>query len=553
VVQRPPQTREENRARIRFWIPEQVLNPAKEDAVTGNARFDVVLVGAGPAGCVLASRLTEDPGRTVALLEAGPDYGPDPDAWPAELRNATWIWPDSHPWGYLHAGRPADRPLPLPRARVVGGSSAINACAWLRGSAADYDEWGALGNPGWGWADLLPSFRRAEADPLGGPLHGSDGPVPVFRLAEADLSPVDRALVAAAEVLGFPRVADFNGAPAQRPGVGPMPKNVAGGVRMNGAFTYLAPARSRPNLTLIPDTLVDRVCVEDGHAVGVRTADGREVRGREVVLCAGAYGSPAVLLRSGIGPAADLRGLGIPVALDRPGVGAHLLDHPLLGFVNGMTAGAYAYAIKTDRAPAALALFPTLIKARSRRAAAEIDLHVYHACFPDAERGRWALLLLLSLQFATSRGRVRLTSPDPAAMLDIDHGHLADPADLEAACDGIELVARLVAAEPLVALVDPVPGQVPDWRERDGLRAWVREHARTTYHPSSTCRMGPAADPGAVVDHEGRVHGIAGLRVADAAIFPTGPRANLHCTVVAVAEKLADAIRCDDAPHHPLA
>jgi choline dehydrogenase len=514
-------------------------------------QFDVVLVGAGPAGCVLANRLTEDAGRTVALLEAGPDYGPDQAAWPAELRDATWIWPDSHSWGYFHAGRPADRPFPLPRARVVGATSAINGCAWLRGSAADYDGWAALGNPGWAFADLLPYFRRAEADPIGGPLHGSEGPVPVFRLADAALSPVDRAVVAAAEALGFPRVVDFNGTPVQRPGVGPIPRNVAGGVRMNGSFTYLAPARPRPNLTLVPDALVDRLRVEEGRVAGVRLADGREVRGREVVLCAGAYGSPAILLRSGIGPAADLRALGIPIVADRPGVGAHLLDHPIFGFANGMNAGAYSYAIKADRAAPRQVFIPTLVKARSRRAVEEIDLHVYHACFPDAGQGRWALVLLLSLQFATSRGQVRLTSPDPAATLTIDHAHLAEEADLEAACDGLELVARLVAAEPLAALLDPVPGQVPDWRDHDELRAWARDHVRTTYHPSGTCRMGPAADREAVVDHEGRVHGFAGLRIADASIFPTGPRANLHCTVVAVAENLADAIRRDGAPSRP--
>ena len=319
--------------------------------MANDGRFDLVVVGAGPAGCVLARRLTEDPGRTVALLEAGPDYGPDPIAWPADLRDPRNIFPDSHPWGYVHAGRPADRPLPLPRARVVGGSSTINACVWVRGSAADYDGWAALGNPGWSFADLLPYFRRAETDPLGGPFHGTDGPVPVFRVAEADLSPVDRALVAAAEALGFPRLADLNGEAAQRPGVGPTPKNIAGGMRMNAAFTYLAPARRRPNLTLVPDALVDRVCVEDGRATGVRTADGREVRGRQIVLCAGAYGSPAILLRSGIGPAADLRDLGIPVVADRPGVGAHLLDHPNIILADGDDFA--AYVVRPEYVPAA--------------------------------------------------------------------------------------------------------------------------------------------------------------------------------------------------------
>ena len=505
--------------------------------------FDVVIVGAGPAGCVLALRLTEDPARTVALIEAGPDYGPDPGAWPADLRDPMEIWPDSHPWGYLHGGRAADRPLSLPRARVVGGSSTINACLWLRGSAVDYDGWVTLGNPGWSFAELLRYFKRAEADPLGGPMHGTAGPVPVFRTAEAALSPIDRAIVAAAEALGFPRVDDFNGSPRQYPGVGPMPKNVTGGMRMNAAFTYLAPARRRPNLTLIADALIDRVGIEAGRVTGVRTADGRRIRGRQVVLCAGAYGSPAILLRSGIGPAEDLRELGVPVVLDRPGVGGHLLDHPRVVFAKQDEGE--SFLVNPAYAPAAPSFIPTLIKARSKQVADEIDLHVYHGHNLDEEQGNWAVWFAISLAYARSQGRVRLTSPDPAATLDIDHGYLTDPADLEALCDGAELVARLTATESLSAAVTPVPGQVPDWRDRDELRAWVSDRVATTFHPSSTCRMGPATDPAAVVDHAGRVHGVAGLRVVDASIFPTGPHANLHCTVVATAEKLADAIRDD--------
>lgn len=515
--------------------------------MAGGGSFDVVIVGAGPAGCVLARRLTEDPGRTVALLEAGPDYGPDPDAWPADLRDPAAIRADSHPWGYLHTGRPPDRPLPLPRSKVVGGSSTVNACVWLRGSAADYDDWAALGNPGWSFAELLPFFQRAEADPLGGPLHGSDGPVPVFRVAEADLSPVDRAFVAAAEALGFPRFADLNGDAAQHPGVGPTPKNVADGVRMNAAFPYLAPARQRPNLTLIADVLVDRVCTAEGRVTGVLTADGREVRGRQVVLCAGAYGSPAILLRSGIGPAAELRAMDIPLVADRPGVGAHLLDHPSLYFaaVDGGSTAPSAYAIRPEYAPAAPAVVPLLIKARSRQATEEIDLHITYGYERDEARGGWGAFFIVCLELARSMGRVRLSSPDPAATLTIDHGYFTDPVDLEALCDGVELAARLLATPPLATVVEPVLGLVPAWHGRDELRAWVRDHVMTTFHPSSTCRMGPAADPGAVVDHAGRVYGVAGLRVADAAIFPSGPRANLHCTVVAVAEKLADAIRGD--------
>ena len=487
-----------------------------------DGRFDIVVVGAGPAGCVLARRLTEDRERTVAFLEAGPDYGADPHAWPAEMREASSFAIESHSWGYINAGRPPGRPLALPRARVVGGSSTINSCVWMRGSAADYDGWAAAGNPGWAFADLLPYFRRAEADPLGGPLHGTDGPVPVFRETETNLSPVDRAFVAAAESLGFPRVADFNGDPVQRPGVGPTPQNVAGGMRMHAAVTYLAPARSRPNLTLFADALVDRVCVEDGRATGVRTADGREVRGRQVVLCAGAYGSPAILLRSGIGPAADLTELGLPIVADRPGVGAHLLDHPAVAFANGNDFT--AYWVNPEHTAAAPAQISTLLKARSDQAAAEIDLYVVHGQFRNEERKRWVAWFNLDLEVAPSPGRVRLTSPDPEATLDIDHAHVSDPAELEALCDGMELIRRLVATRPLADAIDPMPGKVPEWHGRDELRAWVRGRVTTTFHPSSTCRMGPAADPEAVVDHLGRVHGVAGMRVVDASVFPAIPR-----------------------------
>jgi choline dehydrogenase len=423
----------------------------------------------------------------------------------------------------------------------VGGSSTVNACYWLRGSAADYDGWAALGNPGWSFADLLPHFRGAEADPLGGPLHGTDGPVPVFRAAEADLTTVDRAFLAAARALGVGDQADFNGAPAQRPGVGPMPKNLAGGVRMNAAFTYLNQARARPNLTLVADVLVDRVIVQDGRAVGIRTSDGRVVAAREVVLCAGAYGSPAVLLRSGIGPPAHLQQLGIPVVADLPGVGEGLLDHPFL--VPGTL---QSWAIRPQHASAARVLTQLAIKARSRQVRDEIDLHLYEGQRFDDQRGRWVLYLAVSLMDARCRGRVRLTSPDPAATLDIDHRYFSELADLDAMCDGVELALRLVATPPLAEVLEPGSGFTPPAGGRDGLRAWIRDQAGTTFHPCSTCRMGPAGDPDAVVDHAGRVHGLAGLRVADAAIFPTSPRANLHCTVVAAAEKLADAIRRPD-------
>jgi choline dehydrogenase len=504
--------------------------------VESSARFDVIVVGAGPAGCVLAHRLTENADRAVVLLEAGPDYGPEIGAWPEELRDASEVAMDSHSWGYLQAGRSPDNQLNLARARVVGGTSTVNGCIWLRGSAADYDEWAALGNLGWTFDDLLQYFKRAENDPIGGPLHGTTGPVPISRTHDDEITPVDQAFIAAAEALGFPAVDDHNEGPIQRPSIGPPPKNVADGMRMNGAFTYLAPNRSRPNLTIVPNTLVDRILVENGRAVAVLTADRRVIHAGEVILCAGAFGSPAILMRSGVGPSSHLAQLGIPVVVDLPGVGVNLLDHPL---VNGLM----ECSIASGSEPNSRMFAPLLLKARSSLSTTEIDFHVFDGQSFDVDRNAWNFWMSVSLATARSRGTVRLTSTDPEATLEIDHNHFSDPADLEMACDSVELANELVRTSPLGEIVKPLPGRAITWSDRDELRAKVRRNAATTFHPSGTCRMGPASVLDSVVDTEGRVHGIENLRVADASVFPTIPRANIHCTIVAVAEKLSDAIR----------
>ena len=498
--------------------------------------FDYIVVGGGAAGCVMAAWIAEDPAVSVILIEAGPDYGDNLDDWPEDIRDGVGMKAESHPWGYVHANDHREPPLALPRGKVIGGSAAINGCMWLHGSASDYDGWAAMGNPGWSFADVLAGFRAAESDPMAGDFHGTDGPIPIFRMPEDRFTPVQRAVTDAAHEFNFPWLEDLNGRRVQTPGIGLNPRNQRDFIRMHGGITYLALARGRENLTIVADAQVDRLILDGTTARGVLTADDREFAGREVILSAGAYGSPAILLRSGIGPGGHLRDVGIPVGVDVPGVGEHLQDHPAITMPG-------PFPIRPEHIPHGVVHCPVMILAQSGQSPDEIDLHIYHG--QRIEEGVWSTWIDASVQFARSEGSVRLRSSDPSDSLEIDHRHLSDPRDLEALCDGCEIAADIFDSAIVRRALAEEP-KVRTWRNRDELRAFVRGNVGTMYHPSGTCKMGPASDPMAVVDHVGRVHGINGLRVADASIFPTGPRGNTHGPTVASAEVIAAKIRQAD-------
>jgi choline dehydrogenase-like flavoprotein len=518
--------------------------------------FDVVIVGAGSAGSALAGRLSEDPALKVLLLEAG---GSD-DVLEVKVPAALYkLWRTRRDWNYTTEPQPGagGRRLFWPRGKMLGGSSSFNAMIYMRGAAADYDEWAKLtGDHSWSYDHVLPLFRRMEDNARGADeYHGVGGPLRVEDLRSPH--PWTRAVVQSAIAAGYPRNDDFNG--ARQEGAGLYQVTQKRGRRWSAADAYLRPALDRPNLTVLTGAQTTRVLVERGRATGVEYRRGGSLHtaraAAEVVLAGGAINSPQLLMLSGIGSADHLREVGVDVVHDLPGVGLGLQDHPLVPVIWHVRSGkslfraespsGYAQWFGARRGPLTSNLAEAGLFTRSHEDLAEPDLqfHFLPVKFwrqaevdPDVDAFTAATVLV----HVHSRGSVRLRSADPTWAPAIDAGYLTDERDLDALVAGVEKAREIAGVAPLASVLAEEWSPGGTVHTREDLRRAVRQTLESLYHPVSSCRMG--VDDLSVVDPQLKVHGLDGLRVVDASVMPTLVRGNTNAPTIMIAERAADLI-----------
>ena len=509
-------------------------------------KYDHIIVGGGTAGCIVATRLSENPDRSVLLLEAGPEF-PEFQQLPDQLK---------YGWGMLNlearkAGGPYNwsftgtatpqqpAPMPVPRGKAMGGSSAINGQTFIRGAPEDFDTWASWGNSDWAYVDCLPFFRKLESDEdYSGDFHGTNGPVPVRRHHRDTWPPAQEAFYQACIAAGHHYTPDIH--EPDSTGISMRAENNIDGVRMNMALVYLDPNRHRLNLTVKAGVQALRVIFSGNSATGLEVESGGErfiVEGGEIILCAGAVVSPQLLLLSGVGPSAHLAEFGIPVVVDRPGVGQNMRDHPnvTVKFTvkkgthedpNGMRALRLRFTASGSSTPNDMILSPASMNTVVREG--DDPSHTINC----------------GLYLAVGKGELRLASADPHVQPSMDYRYLQDTWDRERLREAVRKCVALLSDPSYSQIIEERTAPLAsDLASDQTLGDWLLRNVSSSFHISGTCKMGPDSDPEAVVDQRLKVHGLEGLRVVDASVMPDVVRANTNVTTMMIAERAAEFIK----------
>ena len=515
-------------------------------------KYDHIIIGAGSAGCVLASRLSEDPDVSILLIEAGPDYS-DFESVPDDVKYGNNMWRSAygnHSWGYpAFPTSDRDAPMIIPRGKVVGGSSSINGQVICRGIPEDYDNWASWGNSEWSFEKVLPYFRKLENDLDFGSsdIHGNDGPIPVRRYKRDELLPSFDQFYESCVNLGYPEDPDQNS--PESFGIGMRALNNIDGIRMSTSFTYLNVSRHRLNLTIKANVFVDRILFEGDKAIGCSVKSVNEIYdvfGENIILCGGAIASPQLLMVSGVGPQKLLNAYRIPIVHELKGVGENLRDHPAAfvllksdasledEFAPNIQVG-LTCSPKNSSTISDLKICPILMSSEHAPPSVQIDSEDFH------------FGISFALQNAVGSGNLTITSSDPCVYPTINYNYLGKEYDLDRMREALGLVLDIINEDPLsnhiIERVSPTDSQL---RDVESQNEWLLGNVYTDHHTSGTCKMGSADDEFAVVDQYCNVYGIKNLKVVDASVMPDVIRSNTNVTVIMIAEKVADWIKETD-------